>query len=376
MAGGAAGLVACRGKHEELAHVIQSASRENVLQRVAAALGRGATSEQILTACFALLLEKGADWEDVHALLVVPSILFHVNSVGLLPVFWCAANARDWPGQPLGVVSPNASGDALNRAFAQGDPALADAAVLHRGVGVAPLLAIEATRSRPDPHGAIYAAQGARMAPFLGERHRLLWVRSLARHLARTGPPAAAPAVPRFDARNTTLPVEIARALRDERAVSLDGLSPDAVWEALAILALGTRFEDPSPSGVGVHQTTTLDALWFICDSAPPAQRAEVLSRSVPFVLSVRNPVQAPLPPALPPAGLVQPDVEALRREVALKGSGEHDFKYFGAVDAVAPKLSLAFQKQWWSGATRAHPIGSSYRWERAPEAEALIARL
>ena len=71
MAGGAAGLVACRGKHEELAHVIQSASRENVLQRVAAALGRGATSEQILTACFALLLEKGADWEDVHALLVV-----------------------------------------------------------------------------------------------------------------------------------------------------------------------------------------------------------------------------------------------------------------------------------------------------------------
>jgi hypothetical protein len=373
-----AGLLACRPKADvgALADMLLGSSRDAILQRVAKAMERGATAEHILTASFVALLDKGADWEDVHGLLVVPSILFHVRSAGLLPVFWCAANAVEWPGHPYALAPRPVAGDELARAFAEGDLAMADAAVLSLGLAAEPRLAMEATRGRPDPHGAIYAAQGARMASFLDERRRLLWLRSLARHLARTGPAAPEPPPLRLEPANTTSSVEIARALRDGRAVSLDGLSPGALWEGLALLALGTRYQDPSPSGIGVHQTTLLDALWFLYDNSPPAQQATVLARAVPFVLGVQNPVQAPLPLRLPPEGEARPDVEALRREVALKGSSEHDFKYFGAVEAIAPKLSVAFQPKWWTGAARAHPIGSAYRWERAPEAEALIARL
>lgn len=67
--------------------------------------------------------------------------------------------------------------------------------------------------------------------------------------------------------------------------------------------------------------------------------------------------------------------VEELRQEVASKGSGEHDSKYFGAAEAIAASLSPALREGWVAAAALAHPIGSTGRWERAEEATSLLAR-
>jgi hypothetical protein len=287
-------------------------------------------------------------------------------------------------------VLPNPSAG-LSRALQEQDQqaaAVAFSSLLGQGVEAAAAeLRIEASRRRADPHGAIYAAQATRALSWIGDRYAEPVLRSVARYLARSGPPARDRPEPlRLNEADTTSPHEIAAALLATPLISLDGLSGQSIWQALCLIAVDTRLSEGYTTnltgGRGLHQTTLLDALWFIYDHAPPVDRPSILTDAVSWLLSLRSQPAVPLErhDAFARAlARLQNDstrfVEGLRSEVAQKGSGEHDFKFFAAVAEVAAKLTAPVRERFWAAAALAHPIGSADKWERADEASSLIAR-
>jgi hypothetical protein len=164
-------------------------------------------------------------------------------------------------------------------------------------------------------------------------------------------------------------------------------LSADGVFRALCAICIETRlsegFTTNLTGGLGLHQTTQLDALWLAYDISAPDQRPAVLSAAVAATLKLRRD-SAIDPRAESAFNRAQREVEAgearfvedLRTEVSLKGDGEHDFKFFGACESIAARLPLAERQRWWAAASCASPFGTSQRWSRADEALALIREL
>lgn len=381
---------------EPLIDSICLASPKTVLTVAADALSKGASLEQLLWAAFLAPLVTGGEGEDVHSMLVVPSIQRHFMQRGQkleqwLPALWAVCNAQSWSKRER-MVMPSGSGSLteisvrLSRGLRERDVPAADATVAAMtatsGVqATAARLRLEASFGRADPHAAIYAAQASRALSHLDARYAEPLLRSVGRYLARSGPPAPEPDELRLVAADTTSPDEIARAMIEAPTSSLDGLSSRAIWEALALLAIETRYAEDSPTGPGVHDTTLLDALWFIHDQAAEAERTRILARAVQAVVALYRPATAAKRADEVRRAQVQvrshPSrfVDGLRTEVALKGVGEHDFKYFAAVEDISPRLSPLVRERWLAAAVLAHPIGSASQWERRTEVEALVAR-
>jgi hypothetical protein len=291
---------------------------------------------------------------------------------------WGVCNAQLWSGKRRTPPSLRRASTSLNTALQETDPAAAEAASTALIAAVGRKRAVEqlreaATRPRPDPHGAIYAAQMTRMLPELPPRFLEPVLGSLARYLARTGPPEDDAPPVAFNELDSTSSSEIADALRATPQVSLDGFSSRAIWEALARLAPETRMaKDSSVTTPGVHCTTLLDALWLLHDCAPSVERPQILQRAVRAVMALyRAPSQIP---SQFESALAEAERDATkflqnaRVEVALKSTGEHDYKYFAAVEAVAPRLGPEARGRWLAALALAHPIGASDRWHRAEE--------
>lgn len=373
--------------------------RKELLAALVAAVRRGVTIQQLLGAAFLVPILTGGDESDVHASLAIPSISAHVafhqaisDEERLLTALWGVCNAQLWsrrqrPANRAQVSVPDPA-TALASALREADQRRAEAAVssliaVSGAEQVASVLRLYASQHRGDPHTAIYAAQSTRALLWLPPRYADPILRSVARYLARAGRPPVAPSPIPCNEADTTAPREIAHALVAARGTSLAGLSSRAIWEALALLSIETRLaEQGSPTGAAVHQTTLLDALWFIHDQATPAQRAQIVATAVPWILDLHGSVtRAPaadhavrFAAAWSAVRNNEPEVvETLRRAVARKGSNEHDFKYFGAVETVAPKLSLETRQQWWAAATLAHPSGATEGWELGEQARTLL---
>ncbi len=392
---------------DDLVDGLARASLDTIVADTAEFLARGASPSQLLAAAFLAPILTGGDGEDLHALLVVPSIDEHFVATPslrsrspvsrrLLPVFWAVWNAKLWTKRervdardstPL-VAEPD---EALADAFAEGDEdhAAAAAASLVRARGVevaAARLGVEASHRRGDPHVAIYAAQAARSLTRLCPSHGEVVLASVARRVARAKRREHGIVAPiRVDESDATPPEAIASQLAASSEPGLEGVRADAIWQALALFSIDTRLDDGKTNNDGggraLHQTTLLDALWFVYDRASPLDRPYVLADAVERTLEVRSAARQERSEALAgPLSRLRADsdgfLEDLRDEVAAKATGEHDFKFFGAAEAIAGRLAGDLRERWWAAASLADPIGTKNRWHLADEASARLEAL
>ena len=387
---------------EALIARMTTADAEASLSLVLDVLAAGAPAERVLAASFLLPVVTEGDREDVHAILVVPSI--DVLTISMpkaardLAVAWAAHDAHAWMGPRRGALT-NAQGpatiDGMLAAIGNGDAAAAHTAaeaIAARGDldSVLDALTIEGTRPRADPHGAIYVAQATRFLGGAALPFAPRVVGSVARLLARS--PAEGPDPAPFNATivHPMSSADLAAELRRTPAARLDGLAPESVWGALALLVVETMLVDDSVSGLGPHRTTLLDALAHLHRRAPPAARGLILARAVDWIPRVharlgaaaRPPVSSLEPseggyrpgPAMHGEGLFRRAlgqaisderafVEATRQHTIAHATGEHDFKHPAAVLTLAPHLPDDVRARWLAGASLAFVMRSEGRW-------------
>jgi hypothetical protein len=402
---------------EGLVTLIAEASPAGILVAVADALAAGAPAERLLRAAALAPVLTGGDG-DVHSIAVQPAIASLITRgrspvERLLPVFLGVALAKDWTAPTIARSEPATSaldwpGERLAEALQVGDVGTADraAAALVKVSGptvCAAVLRFAASAERADPHGAIYAAQATRLLPGLEPRHATALLRSVARHLGRIGTPQADdPSLPRFSATDGTPATAIAEALRGSEGSLPDGLSPQAVWDALAWLAVDARVFQSEATGLSVHRTTLLDALHLTYRLAAADERALILQRAVRWISTFTSPrVRAARADRLAPAAasasvaldgpgdelayrralsLVAGDraafVDEVRRRVTLRGSGEHDYKFFAAVEALAPHHGPEVARALTASHAATWVVRAHAGWPRAAEARHLIERL
>jgi hypothetical protein len=325
-------------------------------------LRRGASRTDLLSGAFLAPILSAGDVIDPHPIAVVPSIFEHMSgsrTERIVPALWAVWNAAGWTQKKRVELVP--------------------AKDVEREVT---RLGVAASHLRGDPHVAILAAQAMRALAWVDPRYAAPVLATVARRIDNARPIAAI----RVDENDTTPPEAIADVLRSTdrtrtSGASLDGRSTAAIWQALCLIAIETRlaegFTTNLTGGAGLHQTTLLDALWFIHDRASAEDRPFVLADAVDRIVASRRHGR-PGPRFEEALARVRADeaefVADLRREVATKGTGEHDFKFFGAAAAIAPKLPPAIRDRWWAAAWLADPVGSTSRWTLADEAVSLVA--
>jgi hypothetical protein len=354
---------------DEIIDALLRGSQTSIVGEASELLRRGAAPADLLAAAFLAPILSAGDAVDPHPIAVVPSIFEYVAPFGsraerMVPTLWAVWNAQAWSRKERAVVSPVT--DASERAVRLG---------------------VEASHLRGDPHVAILAAQSIRALAWIDHRYAGAVLATVEHRIESARPrEALARRAIRVDENDTTSPKAIAEVLMStdhEHAsgASLDGRSSSAIWQALCLVAIETRlaegFTTNLTGGRGLHQTTLLDALWFIHDRASPEERPFILASAVDRTLEGKRHGQrsARFENALERVRANETAfVDDLRREVAMKGTGEHDFKFFAAVAAIAPKLEAAVRERWWAAAWLADPVGSTNRWHLADAVTGTIA--
>jgi hypothetical protein len=386
---------------DQLAGIISRSSQQDVLALSARAAESGASAEDLLAAAYLALLGTGGDAGDVHAILAIPSIhSLTERARGVarwMPTLWAVVNANLWCRDRVTAAAPprtEFSRDAFENALRDGDVARAEGGFLallgSAGVEVAIAeLLLEASRPRIDPHAAIYAAQAVRALRFIGRANAELVLCSVVRHLARSA----------IRGGSTTM-----RGHLDSASSSSMGLSPplesgdaavidptlygDFPADAMIVGALEARTRDGEASGLGVHQTTLLDALLFCVTSSRAPTKSSVVSQSVRWLEAqvreidttaegIYDSNRRALARAEERLEADEPGFLAEHRERLVRnGSGEHDFKYFAALDSIAGQLRPGLRRRWTAAMVLARTSNTTSSWERWEEAVHAIHRI
>ncbi|MEM9191624.1 MAG: hypothetical protein AAGF12_20790 [Myxococcota bacterium] len=381
--------------------LLQSSSEE-CIHVAAAAMKDGLDANRVLSAALLMPLVTGRAERDIHAMAVVPAVrrLIADEEAPAVPTLWTVAHAHAWSraervtSSGASVVDPD---HRLSEALITGNSELAgDAAASWFAVDPERAyrrLTLELTAERSNPHVAIWAAMaGLELART--RDHAPLVVRSVARH-ASHWTPRPSPAAHLGDPNDSTSPEDIVRALRSAPETPIDGLNPAAIWAALALLTAETRLRHPGVSGIGIHQTTLLEALWRGYDGASSDDQPIILGRAARWMVALHteNPGSLALLDILPgpgdPFAAAGDDIEAsyraALREVAAdlpryrrrlrgllrrRGNDPHDYKYWAALETIGAKLTGTVADRWWASGIAARFVRDDEGWERFEEAQ------
>jgi hypothetical protein len=323
---------------------------------------RGIPRGHLLAAAWVAPLRYGGLPSDVHAILVLPAIDRVARAGDALAVdpgraiAWALTNSSQWcSSAPRAVVSAarSATRASLVAAIAGADLDRAEAhargLVDQAGVETArEVLASEALLPRDDVHASIYAAQLCRIWGELSATDHVDAIAHLARYLARQPRLPISIAPIETGNRDATTGRDLAIALAADPDVPLDGVSESALFEGLALLAIDTRRRDASPTGIGVHRTTHLDAVSFLARRSAAPDRAHAIG------CAVRSSARAAMG-TLPITGEVRPHDRATIRAdstsaILTSASEEHAFKHWAAIDALAALVSPSTADELWRG--------------------------
>ena len=364
------------------------------------ALREGATADAIFRATLLAPLLTRQSVRDIHSMAaIVGARRLHQEATSaserLAPLFFAANANHAWSRRKrFRERSPGRSKD-LEKAFKKNDVIGADRAMAARirdeGFdGAARWARLTGTEPRYDLHGVIWTALSAELFKLAGA-HRGRLLRSFTRYLSNS-PTMAMPEEPlRLDAADSTAPEEITKILRTAPDTDLNGLSGDALFEALACRGTELVVATPFATGRALHYNTALDAFWRLYRLAPVAQRATIVSRAVqrlrpwavgrnrdllalsegpgdPFALAPTKTLAAYRAALRVCAKDSRSFVARVRAEVALHGAGEHDYKFFDALLAVAKRLrSEHLRVRWLAGAVTMEVMRSAEPWPHHP---------
>jgi hypothetical protein len=262
-------------------------------------------------------------------------------------------------------------------------------------------LILRCAQPHADPHVAIWAAQAERMRAVWTKHEAPLLASVRAYEDRHARMPASAPPL-RIDDADTTSAAEIARALRDAAQTPVDGVSSHALFEALALLSGETRLTDDEPTGLGVHQTTLLDALWRIHDGAAPATRPGIAAHALqwllllvqshgrrlpapitdltelagdPFALARHEPLRGYRAALAATARDERTFLSTVRARLLERGDDAHDFKYWDAVVSIADRLAGANRARWLATLVAADTVRTDAHWSQRERALALLQK-
>lgn len=287
-----------------------------------------------------------------------------------LPVRFAVANAATWCTDARAAAptpSSHATPDTLVSAIRAGeeDDAIRHTAALMTREGDGAVLRIlcdEALEPREDMHAAIYAAQTARFIEAFPATHRSLVVAHLARYLARVprwSRPIPAALLTSIDlGPNDAIgeTTDLAWALAADPYATPRDRTAREICDALVLLAVHARVRDTTPSGLGCHRTTHLDAMIELTRSASPERVPFAIAAMIPSVL--RGPDA--ITPAPPPAPARDARIAAARNldrfrrdtaeRIAKRAQDEHTIKYWAALDTLDAVVSPELRPDLWSG--------------------------
>lgn len=326
-------------------HLIAS-DAEAALHIAAAPLAAGLPPERVLDAAFLMPMWTNGDMSDIHAMAAVPAVMRLVTGDGatdgatdgdakrLMPVMWAVSEAHAWSGKARAAAPPQ------NDDLAEVTEAC--------------------SAPRNDPHVAIWAAQAGRMVERMPE-HRAMIAGSVA-----------------------------AYADAHEQPLHVTTSSTSEPFTALAMMCIDARLTDRTETGLGVHLTTLLDALWRLDSPHATAWVTELSDRhrprldvpasqlgetaGDPFALAPSDPIAA-YRAAL---GAVARDERQFRREVRRRvverGHTAHDFKYWDAAESIADRLDGDARTRWVASMVGARVLRSEARWSQYDLVEELLS--
>ncbi len=390
--------------------LLASAS-DDVLAVAVRMLHDGASLSELLGLATLLPLLTGGDGEDIHALATIAPITELALNEALpeverqLAALWAVESAHAW-AQPQRValaLEPLDHDLAGLRAHLDADDALqakraADTLVSWRGLDAAmALLRTHATRRQNDVHVPIWAFMAGQLVETVGEYAPLL-ARSVAAYATRDAEIDAPPRLLATDEEASVSAFEVMRALDWAPRTSLDGVSSQTLWEVMALRAVETRLADTSASGLGVHHTTSVDALWSIWKQAAPEERPEMLARAVRRTLERRAPVLGatrvtelepsvddpfervdddPVPAYRAALHALSVDedgfIDRVNRHVLSHATEPHAFKHWSSVLRIAGRSRASVRHPVLASMMASHVMRSRSTWWRREEATRLL---
>ena len=193
--------------------------------------------------------------------------------------------------------------------------------------------------------------------------------------------------------------VEVAIAIRDSPAIAVDGLAAKTLWEALALITIESQLNDLSASGMGVHQCTLLDALWYLWNQAKDEEnQLKILSRAVAWLRKhhgryggrvdalsltgtaarVSEDEQDPILRYRAALNSLAKDekkfLKSIQTKVANGMENAHDLKHWCAILDIGEQLSGESRIRWLATLSLCRPSRTTSRWPRFEEAKSLAS--